>query len=45
MQIGERRIGEALDTSAKILTPTGPLCKQHLVEAAGRVPAVKNVKM
>ncbi len=44
-QIGERRIGEALETGAKVLVSTCPLCKQHLAEAAKRVPTAKKLKI
>ncbi|HMF33866.1 MAG TPA: (Fe-S)-binding protein [Candidatus Lokiarchaeia archaeon] len=43
MQIGERRIREALETGAEYLVSTCPLCKQHLVEAAQRVPEAKQL--
>jgi heterodisulfide reductase subunit D len=45
MKIGERRIDEALDTSAQYIVSTCPLCKQHLAEAASRVPAAKHMKV
>ncbi len=44
-QIGEHRIGEALETGAALLVSTCPLCKQHLAEAAKRVPKAKKLKI
>jgi Fe-S oxidoreductase len=44
-KIGELRINEAVETGAKYLLSTCPLCKQHLAEAAKKVPAASHLEV